>query len=64
MDAACFITSNSIGIGAILRDHRGAMAATFTRKFASPFAPLVAEPLVVREGIHLLIVNGLRVDYI
>ena len=64
VDAACFSTSNRTGIGAVLRDNKGAVVVAFTKRLASPFAPLVAETTAVREGLRLMMANGLRAAYV
>ena len=64
MDAACFTTRNSIGVGAVLRDHSRTVVAACMKRIESPFASLVAEAMTVREGIRSMLEKGFCVDLV
>ena len=50
-DAAIFTNNNSTGLGAIIQDHGGRVAATLSKSLPLPLGPLEAETKALEESL-------------
>ncbi|KAL5802996.1 hypothetical protein ACOSQ4_031301 [Xanthoceras sorbifolium] len=58
-DAGVDVSKGHIGIGVVIRDHRGFVVALCAQGLDSLFSPSIAEALAILRGVKLAIDNGL-----
>lgn len=52
------------GVGAVIRDHTGAVVACLSRKIHGSFSPVAAECLAIREGLLFAVSCGLKINIV
>ena len=60
VDATIFSSTNSIGIGTLIRDHEGRVEAAISKSILIPLAPLEAEAKALEESVFFAWDVGVR----